>query len=372
MIAVIAFLLAALPALMVLRNLALFLPPAQPSGDQPKPRISVLIPARDEAATISQCMNAALRSEGVEVEVVVLDDHSSDATADVVQAVRGRDTRVRLVQGKPLPEGWNGKQHACWQLAATAQYPLLVFLDADVRLASDGLARLVAEMRRTGVDLLSPFPHQETQTWLERLLIPMMHYILLGFLPIERMRRSTHPAYAAGCGQLFLTSQRAYDRAGSHAAIRRTRHDGLMLPKAYRRAGLSTDVCDGTHVASCRMYHSASEVIRGLLKNATEGIAHPARIVPFTLLLIGGSVLPFVWLPVAVVSGSATAILLTGAACLLAYLPRWRCAVRFSQSKLGAALHPIAVLLFVALQWQALVQQCFGKRVAWKGRIDAT
>lgn len=315
-------------------------------------------------------MNAALRSEGVDVEVVVLDDHSSDATADIVLAVHGRDTRVRLVRGKPLPEGWNGKQYACWQLAATAQHPLLVFLDADVRLAPDALARLAAEKQRTGVDLLSPFPRQETETWMERLLIPMMHFILLGFLPIERMRRSTHPAYAAGCGQLLMTSRQAYDRAGGHAAIRRSRHDGLMLPKAFRRAGLSTDICDGTEIASCRMYKSAAEVTRGLLKNATEGIAHPARIVPFTVLLIGGEVLPFALLPFAVFSGDARAILLTMLACLLAYLPRWLCAFRFSQSKFGAALHPLAVLLFVALQWQALANHTFGHPIPWKGRTE--
>lgn len=353
---------------MVLRNLCVFRPPCRATGSGIRPRISVLIPARDEAATISQCMNAALRSEGVEVEVVVLDDHSSDATADVVLAVHGRDTRVRLVQGKPLPAGWNGKQHACWQLAATAQHPLLVFLDADVRLAPDALERLAAEMQRTGVDLLSPFPHQETETWMERLLIPMMHFILLGFLPIERMRRSTHPAYAAGCGQLIMTSRQAYDRAGGHAALRDSRHDGLMLPKIYRRAGRSTDICDGTDIATCRMYQNAGEVIRGLLKNATEGIAHPGRIVPFTVLLIGGGVLPFALLPFALAAGDATAILLALLACLLAWLPRLLCALRFSQSKRAALLHPLAVLLFLALQWHALANHYRGKPTPWKGR----
>lgn len=366
--------LASLPALMVIRNIRIFTPPPNRTESHSvppataRPRISVLIPARDEAAAISRTMNAALRSEGVDVEVVVLDDHSTDATPDIVLAVSQRDTRVRLIRGRPLPADWNGKQYGCWQLASAAEHPTLVFLDADVRLAADALRRLFDQRQRTGVALLSAFPHQETETLMEKLLIPMMHFILLGFLPIRRMRRSTHPAYAAGCGQLFITSRGDYELAGGHAAIASSRHDGVMLPKAYRRSGLATDICDGTSIASCRMYRNAREVIDGLLKNASEGIANSRLILPFTIVLIGGSVLPFVLLPFALGSGSAWGIGVTILACLLAWLPRWICALRFAQSKLGALLHPVAVLLFVALQWQSLFYQWTGKRTAWKGR----
>lgn len=332
------------------------------------PRVSVLIPARDEAAGIASAMRAALHSDGVRVEVVVLDDHSKDATPDIVSAVSQRDTRVRLIRGRSLPEGWNGKQYACWQLASAAEHSTLVFLDADVRLARDALRRLCDERQRTGVALLSAFPHQVTETLMEKLLIPMMHFILLGFLPIARMRQSTHPAYAAGCGQLFVTSRADYEIAGGHAAIRGSRHDGIMLPKAYRRAGLSTNICDGTEIASCRMYQSGREVWVGLLKNASEGIANRRLIVPFTVMLLGGSVLPLALLPLSLASRSSWAIAVTLAACLLAWLPRWLGAVRFAQSKLGALLHPLAVLLFIALQWQSLYYQWRGKQISWRGR----
>lgn len=369
--------LASIPAWMVARNLYLFTPPSSktewrsaPSRTAP-PRISVLIPARDEAASIARTMNSVLRSEGANVELVVLDDHSTDATADVVLAVSQRDTRVRLIRGRPLPTGWNGKQYACWQLASAAEYPTLAFLDADVRLAPDALRRLFDQRQRKDAALLSAFPHQETETLMERMLIPMMHFILLGFLPLNRMRRSRHPAYAAGCGQLFITSRGDYESAGGHAAIRSSRHDGIMLPKAFRWAGLSTDICDGTEIASCRMYHGAREVAHGLLKNASEGIANKRLIMPFTLLLIGGSVLPFVLLPLAIGWGSVWAVGIATVGCLLAWLPRWMCAMRFSQSKLGALLHPVAVLLFLALQWQSLYYHWRGKQVAWRGRSDA-
>ncbi len=116
--------------------------------------------------------------------------------------------------------------------------------------------------------------------FLERLVIPLIHFVLLGFLPLARMRASRSPAYAAGCGQLFLARREAYEKMGGHAVIRTSLHDGLTLPAAFRRAGLATDLFDATDVASCRMYHGAGELWRGLAKNATEGIAHPARIGP--------------------------------------------------------------------------------------------
>ena len=96
------------------------------------------------------------------------------------------------------------------------------------------------------------------------------------------MRRSRHPAYGAGCGQLFLARREAYETAGGHAAIRATLHDGVKLPRAFRAAGLRTDLFDATDVASCRMYRNAGEVWRGLAKNATEGLAAPGKIVPAT------------------------------------------------------------------------------------------
>ena len=225
----------------------------------------------------------------------------SDATAAIVASMARRDERIRLVRGPQLPPGWCGKQHACWVLAQEARHPLLVFIDADVRLAPDALARMARFLDESAADLASGFPRQETVGLLEKLVIPLMHFILLGFLPLERMRRSPDPAFAAGCGQLFITTRDAYDRSGGHSAIRGTLHDGLKLPRAYRLAGLRTDVFDATDLAVCRMYRTAGEVWKGLAKNAGEGLAAPRLILPMTVILLGGQVFP----PVVLVVGLA-------------------------------------------------------------------
>ncbi|MEO1529771.1 MAG: glycosyltransferase, partial [Planctomycetota bacterium] len=265
-LAIVSLVLAVFPTAMFLANLSLFRFAGSRDKNNGSETVSVLIPARDEASGIEACVRSCMASSDVELEVVVLDDQSQDDTAAIVTSIAQEDARVRLISGVPLPSGWNGKQHACKQLADAATHEVFVFLDADVRLKPDALARLLSRRRESNVDLLSAFPLQETGTWLEAWLIPMMHYILLGFLPFARMRERRDPSLAAGCGQLFLTTRESYAAAGTHEAIRSSRHDGIKLPRAYRSAGLMTDVVDGSELARCRMYRNTSEVIRGLLK----------------------------------------------------------------------------------------------------------
>ena len=245
-------------------------------------RVSILIPARNEAASIGHAIDAILSNGHLNFEVLVLDDHSDDETASQVQSFGARDSRVRLLESNALPALWNGKQHACWQLANNSKFEWLLFLDADVRLTKDAVSRCVAEQKRSQAPLISGFPMQETGTLAEKILIPLMHYILLGYLPIDRMRSSMGVGLAAGCGQLFFADKQVYMSIGGHSAIQNSRHDGIQLPRAFRRAGYRTDIFDATDIARCRMYTSTKEVCNGLLKNATEGIANARLIVPFT------------------------------------------------------------------------------------------
>ena len=371
-IALFSFICAVIPALMFLANLKPFVAPelmrSESTLPSVLPAVSVLIPARNEAAGIEAAITAAFQSRGVDVEVWVLDDHSTDQTAAIVRKLASEEPRLRLAEGKPLPEGWNGKQHACFQLAALATHRWLAFIDADVRLRPDALAKMVHYQTERKVALLSAFPHQITGTWSEKWLIPLMHFILLGFLPFRRMRTSVDPAYAAGCGQFFLTSKSDYELAGTHAAIRGSRHDGVKLPRAYRAKSLATDVVDGTFLAECRMYRSASEVTNGLLKNAIEGIANPKLIVPFSVMLFGGAVLPWIVTWFAWRNEQPVALALGSLAIFLSFVPRALAARAFHQSWQGVLFHPLSLVWFLALQWQALFLHLTGRKVLWRGR----
>jgi hypothetical protein len=375
------------PAALFLVNLRRYWPPR--FGSASGARMAVLIPARDEELNIAACLECVLASHEAALEVLVLDDDSADRTVQVALDIAARDARVRVFHSGDLPHGWNGKQYACWQLAQHTDAELLVFLDADVRLQPWALARCQAELRAQDVALVSGFPRQVTVGAMEWLLLPLIHFVLLGFLPMGRMRKTTDPATAAGCGQFMMVKRDAYFASGGHAAIRETRHDGLRLPQVFREHGYHTELVDLTNLASVRMYDSAAKVWSGLAKNATEGLAAPARIVPITLLLTLGQIVPAMLVLLLVLSVFVPRLAMVRAAdvptldqpgmlaflvaallvsLLASFLPRLLAVKRFKQPMKSALLQPVGVALLLIVQWYALVRQMVGSPVGWRTR----
>jgi len=372
-LAVAALACALIPALLFAVNLGFFRRPGRPWNKKRLPPISVLIPARNEEISISAAIESVLASRGVDLELIVCDDGSTDPTAALVRDFAEVDPRVRLVTGPPLPEGWNGKQHACWGLASQAKRDVFCFLDADVRLGPQALYRMQSELNyvRPGEKeraLVSGFPSQETGTFLEWLLLPLIHFVLLGFLPFPAERWSSRGGFAAGCGQFLMVRREAYFECGGHSSIPATMHDGLMLPQLFRRYGFRTSVYDLSRDAVCRMYRGAAEVWNGLAKNATEGMAAPSRILFFTALLLGGQVAPLLLAIWAWRTQDLIAVRYSLLALALGYLIRIVSAGRFRQSWRGAILHPLGVFVLLVLQWYALLRKLAGMPATWKER----
>ena len=331
--------------------------------------VSVLIPARNEALRIGPLLDSVLASEGVSCDLCVLDDESQDGTDAIVEAYSKKYPNVRLLKGTSVPAGWSGKQFACYQLAQQAKYEELVFLDADVALTKDALRRAIMQRRRTRADLLSGFPRQRVITIGEQLLIPLIHVILLCFLPFALMRWTRMTGAAAGCGQFFLTTKRAYEQCGGHGAIRQSLHDGIMLPRAYRMSGLKTDLFDASDVAHCRMYTSFPETWSGLMKNANEGFAKMPLLPIMTVLMLMAFVGPLLsavalWLNL-ISEDFAIPII---AAFVLSYLPRVLCCLKFDRAWLACMLNPASIILFLIIQWIALIRKSQGKGVKWRQR----
>jgi hypothetical protein len=356
MLAAAALFLAAGPLLLALANFRSFTPPPRAADC---PAVSVLIPARNEETTIETACAHALASTGVTVEVIVLDDHSTDRTRQILDRID--DAHLRVATAPPLAPGWSGKQFACAHLATLASHDLMIFVDADVRLAPEAVSRMAGFMQRHEVGLASGFPRQIVGSWSELLLLPLIHFLLLGFLPMGMMRRSLSPAFGAGCGQLFVTRRIDYHRAGGHGAIRASLHDGIKLPRAFRTAGIATGLFDATEIATCRMYSNASSLWEGLTKNATEGMATPKALPVWTVILVGGQILPLFllvlqpgWLSGAAVFGSI------GLRLLLAW--------RLRQPVLSALLHPVGVAALLVVQWAALIRSARGIPATWRGR----
>ncbi|MFC0385593.1 glycosyltransferase [Muricoccus vinaceus] len=356
MIDILALLIATFPASMTAANLVLL---GRAEGTPaPGTLVSILVPARDEAANIAACLDAALASAGVAIEVLVMDDGSTDGTAEQAAARAAADPRLRLLRAPPLPPGWTGKVHACARLAEAARGTHLLFIDADVRLAPDAAARMAAHARANNLALVSGVPRQRMGTVGEGVTVPAINLMMLGYLPGAGRAFTNHPAMAAACGQLLMAERTAYDAVGGHAAFRHRLHDALALSRNLREAGHRTEVVDGSRLAGCRMYSGFAEAWAGFIKNAREGMATPAGLPVWTVLLAGPHLLPWLLLP------SPWAIV----ALALSLLTRAAITLRVREPLWTIPLHPVTVAVALAIQWTALVRSALGRPAGWKGR----
>jgi cellulose synthase/poly-beta-1,6-N-acetylglucosamine synthase-like glycosyltransferase len=353
--------LATIPFVLALMNLSTLsaTPRHAPQGDV---LVSILIPARNEAKNIGPALDAALGSIGVPVEILVMDDGSTDATADIVRAYAARDARVQLLTAPALEEGWTGKVHACHHLSEAARGTHFLFVDADVRLGSHAAALLAGHAQATDSGLVSAVPRQIMISLGELLTVPTINLLLLGYLPMGFMRLSWDPGLGAACGQLMLVERNAYRASGGHAAIRSRIHDGIQLARLFRRKGMMTDLVSGERLATCRMYAGFDEAWAGFAKNAHEGMATPVALPIWTALLLGGHVLPFLLLPFA-------PVLPLACAALLSLVTRAVVTVATRENPWSILLHPFTTLVGLAIQWSVLLRIGDARRAGWKGRL---
>jgi glycosyltransferase involved in cell wall biosynthesis len=337
-------------------------------------RVAVCVPARNERENIEACVRSILASREVDVRAYVYDDESTDGTGDIVARLAAEDERVVVVPRRPLPPGWNGKQHACFRMAehAMANDPgvdWFLFTDADVRFEADAVARALGFAQRTSSALVSTVPRELTGTLGELTLVPLIHFVLMSYLPIGRMRATLDPAASAACGQFILVSRSAYRASGGHEGFQSSMHDGVKFPRAVRRAGLRTDLYDGTESVSCRMYRGFGQTWRGFAKNAYEGLGGMGLLVFITVYHALGQVLPWLIVALALVAGDwsiGASLALAAIGCSL--LLRALLAARFRQSWWNVPLHLVSMLMLSAVQWRSLWLHRTGRR-GWKGRI---
>jgi hypothetical protein len=340
-------------------------PKPQPSHvDEP---VSVLLPVRDEAHRVAACLRSVLaQREVADLRVVVLDDGSSDGTAEVVERVAADDPRVRLITGTPTPAGWLGKPYACHQLAASADTDVLVFVDADVALAPDAVAAAVGLL--DGVDLVSPYPRLVASTVAERLVQPLLAWSWLTFLPVRAMERSRRPSLAAAGGQFLAVRTEAYARAGGHAAARGRVVEDVELARAIKRSGGRIAIADGSRLADCRMYTSWAELRAGYSKSLWAAFGSPAGAVAVSLVLLALYALPPVMAIVGAVTGAASVFWAGLGSYALGVLGRLVSArVNGSRAWPDVLTHPVGIGVFA---WLVAVSVRGHRRgaLAWKGR----
>jgi hypothetical protein len=331
------------------------------TNDKSDDKVAILLPLRNESDRVEPCLTSLLPQTG---QIYVLDDGSTDETADLVRKIGG--DRVHLHTGAPLPPGWLGKPHACRQLADLAtDADVLVFVDADVVLAEGAVASAVALMRRAEVTLLSPYPRIAGAG---RLVQPLLQWSWLTFLPLRAMERSPRPALAAAGGQWLVIDRAGYRKAGGHAAVRDDILEDIALARAIKRSGGRIALADGSRFATCEMYRSWRELTAGYAKSlwASFGTGPAAGAVVVLLLFLYAS--PPLTTAALLATGHGKPALVALAAYLLGVTGRVVTAhATGGRPWPDALLHPASIVVFA---W--LVARSFRLRhrglLTWRGR----
>ena len=275
-------------------NLRLLRSPAPDAAEATEP-VTVLIPARDEAAHIEATVRSVLAQTGVpDLTVLVLDDGSTDGTAPLVEALAATDPRLSLIRGgdEPPPPGWLGKPWACARLAGHATGSVLVFVDADVVLHPHAVRAVVATLRDQGLALVAPYPFQLAEGWLERLVQPLVTWAWAATMPVRWGESSHRPSLSAANGQLLAVDAAAYSAIDGHGSVRHEVIEDVALMRAVKSSGRHAATVDGSHLAECRMYDGTHAVVDGYAKSLWSAFNGPAGSVAVNALLITAYVVP--------------------------------------------------------------------------------
>ncbi len=334
------------------------------------PRVSLLVPARNEARNIEGCVRGLLAQNYPAFEVIVLDDESTDGTGEILKRLAAEDARLHVIHGHPLLPGWLGKNWACQQLSQAANGEYLLFTDADTHHDPLMLRDAIAVALATHADLLSGMPHQEVRTWSEQLLVPILAWSFMAFIPIALAEHVRAAFLSVSIGQFLLFRRSAYDRSGGHTAVRDKVVEDFELARNIKQTGLQWRFVDATSRIHCRMYHNFREVFDGLSKNLYVvfgnvfffALAWSALVISFfepqliLLLALLGVPLPDKLLPLSILA-IGQAILLWGLTDL-----------RFGFPIKQAALYPLTIALAVVIGLRSLFAHLFKRGVTWKGR----
>ncbi len=350
---------------------------ASPPSDERAPQIAVIVPARDEEANIGPCLQSLLRQDfpASRLSILVVDDHSTDATAAIVRNFAARHTQIAFIESPPLPPRWVGKSHACWIGARTVapETEWLCFIDADVRTEPGALSSAMRAALLDRLDLLSLAPRQELRTFAERLILPC-GLILLSCLPDLRQAQARSGPDVTATGQFMLVRRDAYEAVGGHAAVCSAICEDLEFARRLKQSGRSVLLMGGEGLLSTRMYTGWRTLWPGLAKNLVDTLGGPVATLSLALAAVtlawAALVVPLVdlagWWRGA--DGAFSALILALAA-----------------STAAAGLHIAATFYFRIPFWYGLifplgytagalmaldsVRRRLSGRVSWKGRI---
>jgi chlorobactene glucosyltransferase len=352
--------------------------PAKPPAAS-APLISICIPARNEENNIRRCVEAALAQDYPNIEVIVLDDRSTDATLTQLKEIASHDSRLIPISGSDLPEGWAGKPHALFQASAVARGEWLCFVDADTFLNPEAISSCYAKAIETKADLFTVMTRQILGSFWEKVVMPLvMTALSVGFSPRKVNDPSRRDAIANG--QFIMIKRAVYDAIGGHESVKDQITEDKAISERVKWNGHRLVVADGMQVLSTRMYTSLATMWEGWTKNIYLGLRdHPS------MLLLGafGALLALIvalFLPIWPVlglllyskTGDALALIIIAQALLvfaILIMMRARVARIMKISVWYAWTTPLGAGVFAAMMLTSAWKVISGTGVTWKGRL---
>lgn len=335
------------------------------------PLVSILIPARNEAENIKRCVRSLLKQDYTNIEILVLDDNSSDNTGQVVKEIEKKDSRVKLINGKPLKSGWLGKSYACYQLSKYAKGKYLIFTDADTLHFKNSISSAISCLIKNNLGALSVIPRQIMVSIHERMVVTWVHFGILCLLPLILVKKSKNPLFCTANGQFILFKMEVYKKIGGHKSIKVKILEDIHISKLVKRYGYNFMLFDGSKNIHCRMYRSFSELISGFSKFMFAAFDYNIFTIAVVIFLISALFLfPFILLPLGFLIFNWPKIItnLIIVQIITIFVMRIVLAIRLNSRILDVLLQPLSMIYIILICFNSILQTKFGKGVCWKGR----
>ena len=357
----------ALNLILNLRNLKV---PGNIRVPKPAPMVSILVAARNEEDNIGDCLMSLQKQDYPNFEVLILDDRSTDNTAEIVNKFVENDSRFHLITGEPLPEGWVGKAYACHQLAKRAKGDWFLFTDADTMHKPNMISSVLTLFLENRPTLLSGFPQQKAHSLVEKITIPVFYFILMAWMPLWWLQRSKKLMPSMANGQFLLFNREDYWKVGGHEAVKsRILEDVWLGAEVYRKGGRVLAI-DLSPVVSCRMYKDFSSMWKGFAKSI-YGVTQSMLV----LLLLGvlGYMLflgPFYALCDKCIfeTDPRPCLILIAIQVLMILFMRLLMRDHFKESIYATIFHPLGLFFFLMNAGYVIFRKMFSKGIEWKER----
>lgn len=336
-----------------------------------KELVSILIPARNEEKNIRRCLRSLARQDYCNFEILVLNDNSTDKTEQIAKEIAEKYGNIRIIEGKPLPDGWLGKSYACHQLARLAKGRYLLFTDADTLHFRNSVSCAVGALAANGLDAISVFARQITVTLHERMMVHFANYFLLSFLPFVLIRHSKNPLFCTAIGQFLLFKKEVYEKIGGHEAIKKEILDDIHISKRVKKHGFKFMIFDGKNNFYCRMYKSFDEVIRGYSKVLSAVFDYNIFVQSaVTIIVFAVYLCPFILLPLSFIYFGwphiITNLLIIQVLIILAV--KIMQIIRFRNRFSDIFLFPLSVVYLLLISIHSMLKSKSAHGISWKGR----